>query len=73
MDAAGWRRRRIRNTRPVSWTELAVLLMLAGLVVFGLAANGATLGQALAAIGFGTPLLVIAWMWQRTVRQAETE
>jgi hypothetical protein len=46
--------------------------MLGGLVVFGLAANGLSLLQSLVALGFGAGVLLIAWLWQLTLRRAET-
>jgi hypothetical protein len=45
--------RRSSNPKPLEWSEIGVLAMLGGLVVFGLAANGLSLLQSLVALGFG--------------------
>ena len=57
---------------PRLWQELAILTMLSMLVVFGLAANGRSLLQTLVALGFGVGVLLLAWLWQRTLRRAKT-
>jgi hypothetical protein len=46
--------------------------MLAAVVTFGLAANGLTLLESLMAVGFGASVLSIAWLWQVTLRRAES-
>jgi hypothetical protein len=63
-----------RNNRPSASTcsELAVLALLGALVVVGLAAQGLTLWQSLVSIGFGAGVLLLAWLWQLTLRRART-
>ena len=56
----------------LEWSEIGVLTMLGGLVVFGLAANGLSLLQSAVSLGFGAGVLVIAWLWQRTLRRTAT-
>ena len=56
----------------LEWSEIGVFAILGGLVVFGLAANGLSLLQSAVSVGFGAGVLVIAWLWQRTLRRAAT-
>jgi hypothetical protein len=46
--------------------------MLGALVVIGLAANGRTLLQSVVAVGFVGGVLLMAWLWQVTLRGTET-
>jgi hypothetical protein len=57
----------------VNWSALAVLAILAGLVVLGLAGQGLSLVQALVCLGFGAAVLGIASLWQDAFRRAETQ
>jgi cyanate permease len=57
-------------SKRVDWSALAVLATLAGLVVFGVEDNGFTGAEALVPLGFGAAVLLLAWLWQRTCRQA---
>ena len=56
----------------LEWSEIGVLTILGGLVVFGLAANGLSLLQSAVSLGVATGVLVIAWLWQWTLRRAAT-
>ena len=56
----------------LEWSEIGVLAMLGGLLVFGFAANGLSLLQSAVSLGFGAGVLVIAWLWRLTLRRAET-
>ena len=56
----------------LEWSEIGVLTILVGLVVFGLAANGLSLLQSAVSLGVATGVLVIAWLWQWTLRRAAT-
>jgi hypothetical protein len=60
-----------RSDRPSGSTcsELAVLAMLGGLVLFGLAAQGLSLMKFLVSIGFGAAVLLLTWLWDITLRQ----
>lgn len=64
--------RRPRGQVPLCRPELAVLALLAGMVVAGLVASGSTLQQSLVGIGVLAFLLLVAWLWQLTLRRAET-
>src|SRR5438067_628349 len=56
--------------KPRAWPETG---MLGGAVlVVGLVASGTPLPQALVALGVGASVLLIAWLWERTLRRAET-
>src|SRR6516162_5166197 len=54
-----------------NWSDIGVLAALGGLVVLGLAANGLSLLRSLVALGFGAGVLLLAWMWQVTLRRTE--
>ena len=54
---------------PPNCSELAVLAMLTSLIIIGLAGNPAT--PPLAAITFGALMLLLAWLGQRTFRDAQ--
>ena len=56
----------------LEWSEIGVLAALGGLFVLGLAVNGLSLLQTVVSLGVGAGVLVIAWLWQRTLRRAET-
>jgi hypothetical protein len=56
---------------PVNWSEIGVAVMLAGVIVFGVIANGRTLLDAIFTLAFGAVLLVCAWLSQWTIRQAQ--
>ena len=64
---------RPRKPPPLSWSEIGVLAVLGGLVVIGLAANHLSLVQSLVTLSLGAEVLLIAWRWQVTLREAETE
>ncbi len=49
-----------------------MVAVLVGLVVFGLAVNGLSLLQSLVTLAFGAAVLLLAWLWQLTIRRAET-
>lgn len=55
----------------LEWSEIGVLALLGGLVVFGLAANGLSLAQSAVSLGFVAGVLVLAWLWRLTLRGAE--
>jgi hypothetical protein len=56
----------------LSCSEIGVLAMLAGLLVYGLAVSGRTLLESLLALGFGGALVQLAYLWRLTLRRAET-
>ena len=55
----------------LNWPQLGVFALLGGLVVLGLGANGVTLMQSLAALGFGAGVLLLAQLWQATLRRTD--
>jgi hypothetical protein len=55
--------------KPLRWSELAVLAMLGGLILFGLAAQGLSPTKFLVSIGFGSEVLLLTWLWDITLRQ----
>jgi hypothetical protein len=58
--------------RPLNCSAIAIYTILGVLVVLGLWAQGLTLLQWLAAIGFGAALIVIGWLLQWQFRGAST-
>ena len=62
---------RSRAKNRLEWSEIGVLALLGGLVVFGLAANGLSLMQSAVSLGFGAGVLILAWLWRLTLRRAE--
>src|SRR5262245_20584159 len=58
--------------KPLDWSSVRVLALLGGVFVLGLAANGLSLVQSVITLGFGVGVLVLAWLWQVTLRQART-
>lgn len=56
----------------LEWSEIGVLAMLGGLVVFGFAANELSLVQSVVSLGFGAGVLAIAWLWRLSLARAET-
>ncbi len=56
----------------LEWSEIAVLAVLGGLVVFGFAANGLSLVRSVVSLGFVAGVLLVAWLWRLSVRRAET-
>jgi hypothetical protein len=58
--------------KPPEWSELAVLLMMGWLVLFGLATSRRTLPEWLMALGVGAFVLFYVRLWDLTLRQART-
>ena len=55
----------------LEWSEIGVLGVLGGLVVFGFAANGLSLLQSVVCLGFVAGVLAIAWLWRLTLERAD--
>jgi hypothetical protein len=59
-----------KSKKPVSWSEIGVLALLASLVIIGLAANSAS--QPVGAIVFGAGIFLLAWLGQLTRRKVQS-
>jgi hypothetical protein len=55
---------------PVGCSTLGTFGLLGGAIVFGLVANGLSVLQSLVAFSFGVGVLVLAAMWEWTLRRA---
>ncbi len=56
----------------LEWSEVGVLAMLGGLVVFGFAANGLSLLQSVVSLCCVAGVLLTAWLWRFSLRRADT-
>ncbi len=55
----------------LEWSAIGVFAMLGGLVVLGFAANGLSLMQSAVSLGVGAGVLLIAWLWQLSLRRVD--
>ncbi len=63
---------RPRNSPARTCSALGVFVLLGGVIALGLAANGLSPLQSLIALGFGAGVLLLAAMWEWTLRRAAT-
>jgi hypothetical protein len=57
--------------KPLGCSELAVLALLGGVVLVGLAAQGLARTQFLVSTGFGATVLLLVRLWDMTLRQEQ--
>jgi hypothetical protein len=68
----GWAMSRPDDSKPLSWSEIAALLLLAAMLVLGLLAQDLPLVQVLLSLGFVAAFVLLTWLLRLTLQRAAT-